>query len=118
MESAEYRTIKLNTSELCLAVKYDLIGVSGALFAADLISKESWEEVRNANHTRESRAANLIKFVLDKVQQTSTNYSHFTRVLGERDPSQYQTVLCMLQDTYDKGINFSGIAVDLPPEVY
>ena len=113
MESAEYRAIKLNTRELCVAVKDNLIDVSGALFAADLISQESWEEVGNANHTRESRAANLIKFVLDKVQQSSTNYSHFTRVLGERDPSHYKTVLGMLQDTYDKGMNFSGVAVDL-----
>ena len=57
MESAEYRAIKLNTRELCVAVKDNLIDVSGALFAADLISQESWEEVGNANHTRESRAA-------------------------------------------------------------
>ena len=103
MDSAEYRTLRHHTSALRLAVKDNLIDLSGALFAAGLISEENCDEVENANHTRESRAASLIRVIQSKVQQSPTaNYETFTRVLRDRDQSQiYQPVLSLLQGTYE-----------------
>ena len=102
MDSAEYRTLRHHTSDLRLAVKDNLIDLSGALFSAHLISEENCEEVENTNHTRESRAASLIRFILSKVQQSPTaSYDTFTRVLRDRNQSQYQPVLSLLQGTYE-----------------
>lgn len=100
MNSAEYKTLRYLTPKLRLAVKDNLVDLSGALFAAELITKENSEEIENACLPKENRAASLVMFVLSKVEQNPASYHTFIKVLRERDLSHYERILHMLEDTY------------------
>ena len=102
--TAEYRTLQCLTSDLCLAVKQDLIGLSGDLFADGFITQNISEDLRNSMHSKEDRAARLIGIVQDKVREGPCNYHTFISVLKKRDQTQYGNILSSLQDTYNQGM--------------
>ena len=99
VNSAEYKTLKKHTNELCLTVKADLIGLGGALFADDLITKEQNDDLSNQTHARRDRAAKLIGLILDKVELDPQNYHTFIGVLERRDLAQYGRIVRQLQET-------------------
>ena len=105
--SAEYRTLKKHTTDLRLAVKPDLTGLGGALFATNLITKEQSDGLRNRTYSEEDRSADLIGFIQDKVAQGTQNYRTFTSALEQRDSSHYGDILQKLQQTY-KGMLISS----------
>ena len=99
--SAEYRTLKKHTPVLCLAVKSDLTGLGGALFAAELITQEQNNGLRNQERSEGNRSADLIDFIQDKVALGPQNYNTFIGTLEKRDSSHYGGILRKLQQTYD-----------------
>ena len=109
VNSAEYRTLKRHTPDLRLAVKPDLLGLGGDLFAADLITKEHSDELRNQTCSEESRSASLIGFIQDKVAQDPQNYHTFVSALEKRDSLQYGGILNMLQESYRGMLTISSL---------
>ena len=106
LNSAEYRTLQYHTNDLGRAVKEDLDDLSGALFAAGLITKVNRDEVTYMMHLKEDRAAKLVGFVQDKVEENPQNYHTFISLLKQRDPFQYGDVLCKVERTYKSMSSF------------
>ena len=99
VNSAEYKTLQCHVSDVRLAVKADLTGVSGDLLSKFLITQSNDEELRNLMHPAEDRAARLVEFIQDKVKQDPKNYHSFIDVLKMRGKTN-SDVLRKLQDTY------------------
>jgi hypothetical protein len=101
--SAEYDTMINLTPDLRLAVKSNLTPLSGDLFAENLISSSSEEEMRNDVHSKEHRAAEVVKLVQDKVKQNPQHYDTFIRVLW-RDHDCYSDILQKLHEEFQNGM--------------
>ena len=101
-DSAEYRTLLDLTVDLGLAVRDDLVGLSSALIAARLITRNNGESVRNQMvHQLSDRAAMLVNLVQTRVEQNPQNYQKFIDVL-EREKLKYEDILKKLKTTYEK----------------
>ena len=99
--SEEYRTMIDLTSELRLAVRSQLISLSGSLLASSLISPESDVELRNMAHSEIERSARLVELVQNKVRQNPHHYHSFIGILqGNQD--QYRDILQQLEHTYQE----------------
>ena len=111
--TAEYRTLQFLTNELTLAVKQDLTGVCGALFAVGLIIQGTREVMGNALIPKEERAAQLIGIIQDKVREDPHNYQIFINVLEKRDMTHYGDILRNLQGTYKGMISLSTCTLNI-----
>jgi hypothetical protein len=100
--SAEYRTMIDLTSELRLAVRPELISLTGSLLASRLISPDNDIELRDTAHSGEvERSARLVELVQNKVRQNPHHYHSFTGILqGNQD--QYRDILQRLEQTYQE----------------
>ena len=104
--SAEYATTEYSilinlTSELRLAVRSELISLTGSLLASRLISPESEAELRNTAHSEVERSARLVELVQNKVRQNSRHYHSFIGILqGNQD--QYRDILQRLEQAYQE----------------
>ena len=99
--SAEYSTLVDLTSELRLAIRSELISLTGSLLAARLISPEGDTELRNTAHSEIERSARLIELIQNKVQQNPRHYHSFIGILqGNQD--QYRDILQQLEHTYQE----------------
>ena len=99
--SAEYKTLIDLTNQLRLAVRSELISLSGSLLSARLISPDSDTELRNTAHSEEERSAKLVELVQKKVQQNSRHYCSFIGILkGNQD--QYGDIVQQLEHTYQE----------------
>ena len=96
--SAEYSTLIDLTHELGLAVRSDLISLSGVLLSARLITTNNDAELRNKLHTEAERSARLIELVQNKVQQNSRYYYTFIGIL-QTNSDQYSDILQKLEHT-------------------
>ena len=99
--SAEYRTLVDLTVDLRLAVRDDLVGLSGALVGAWLITRDDGENIINQTVPRSGRAATLVSLVQARVQQNPQNYQRFIDIL-ERDKVKNEDILKKLHVTYEK----------------
>ena len=98
-DSAEYKTMIHLTTELRLALKSELISLSGLLLASRLISQEGDAELRNITHSEAERSARLVELVQNKVRQNPRHYLSFISILqGNQD--QYRDILERLEHTY------------------
>ena len=97
--SAEYKTMIGLTNELRLAVKSELISLSGSLLATRLISSESEAELRNTAHSEVERSARLVELVQNKVQQNPRHYHCFIGIL-QGNQNQYRDILQQLEHIY------------------
>ena len=82
------------------AVVNHLTNLSVYLLAKNLISSDQDVELRNRTVHKCDRAASLVQFVRDKVQQNSDNYHSFINILKEMDKMTFQDILKHLNDTY------------------
>ena len=99
--SVEYSTLIDLTSELRLAVRPDLISLTGSLLAARLISLDNDIELRNTAHSEVERSARLVELVQNKVRQNPCHYHSFIGILqGNQD--QYRDILPRLEQTYQE----------------
>ena len=88
----EYSTLIDLTRELRLAVRPDLISLTGSLLAARLILLDNDIELRNTAHSEVERSARLVELVQNKVQQNPCHYHSFIGILqGNQD--QYRDIL-------------------------
>lgn len=100
--TAEYSTLLDLTNELRLAVRPELISLSGSLLALRLISPESEAKLRDtAAHSEVERSAKLVELVQKKVQLNPRHYHSFIGILqGNKD--QYRDILQELNLQYTK----------------
>ena len=95
----EYSTLIDLTSEIRLAVRSELISLTGSLLATRLISLDNDIELRNTAHSEVERSARLVELVQNKVRQNPRHYHSFTGILqGNQD--QYRDILQQLERTY------------------
>ena len=97
--SAEYRTMICLTTQLRLAVKSELISLSGSLLSVRLISPDSETELRNTSCTEAERSARLVELVQNKVRQNPRHYCSFIGILQESQ-DRYRDILQQLEHTY------------------
>ena len=99
--SAEYKTMIDLTDELRLAVKYELISLSGSLLSVRLISHDSEADLRNTAHSEADRSARLVELIQNKVLQNPRHYCSFIGIL-QRSQERYRDILEQLKHTYRK----------------
>ena len=98
--SAEYRTMIDLTSELRLAVRSELVTLTGSLLVSRLISLDNDIELRNTAHSEVQRSAKMVELVQNKVRQNPRHYHSFIGILqGNQD--QYRDILQRLEHTYE-----------------
>ena len=101
-ESAEYETMIDLTSELRLAVRPELISLTGSLLASRLISPDNDAELRDTSHSSEvERSARLVELVQNKVQQNPRYYHTFIGIL-QGNADQYRDILQRLEQVYQE----------------
>ena len=101
-ESAEYKTMIVLTDKLGLAVRPDLISLTGSLLASGLISSDNNIELRDTAHSSVvERSARLVELIQNKVQQNPRHYHSFIGILqGSHD--QYRDILQKLEQAYQE----------------
>ena len=103
----EYQTVVELVETLRLAVKANLTTLGGALMSSGLISSDNESSLRNSNQSESQRAARCVELVQEMIEQDTSNYHQFIRVL-ESNKLQYKNILSRLQQTY-------AIKAGLPP---
>ena len=99
--TAEYSTLISLTRELRVAIRPELISLTGALLASRLISLDNDIELRNTTHSEVERSARLVELVQNKAQQNPHHYHSFIGILqGNQD--QYRDILQRLERTYQE----------------
>ena len=100
-ESAEYKTMIVLTDKLRLAVRPELISLTGSLLASRLISPDNDIELRNTTHSKVDRSAKLVALVQNKVRQNPCHYHSFVGILRENE-DQYREILQLLERAYQE----------------
>ena len=100
-ESAEYKTMIDLTSELRLAMRPELISLTGSLLASRMISSDNDIELRNTSHSEVERSAKLVELVQNKVQQNPRHYHTFIGIL-QGNADQYRDILQKLEQVYQE----------------
>ena len=95
-ESIEYKVLIRHTSDLQVAVKNDLTPLGGRLVAAEIITPDQYEVIRNAQRPANDRGADLVGYVQNKVRQNPRHYHAFIDILRS-DESQYGDILTKLE---------------------
>ena len=95
----EYLTIKKATGKLIRAVQYNIIALGAELFSVDLISQDNYTSLKNETRDTVSRAAELVDYVTNRVEQSPENYHTFVKVLKE-ERATYKEVLKILEPIY------------------
>ena len=98
--SAEYRTLIRVTADLQLVVEGQLVTLGAKLVSSELLTTRQYRSIRNVHNQQEIRAADLVEFIQNKVQQNPQCYHTFIAVL-EQDRSQYGDILETLGQTYN-----------------
>ena len=112
-ETPEYRALRKATGKLTRAVKNNITSICAELAANDLITPDQQKEFRNPHHDAVERAADLVQFLTDRVEQDPSNYHTLVAILDE-DRGTYKDVLEYLvlsDDSVDPTLNTaSGMA--------
>jgi hypothetical protein len=93
--SVEYEILVRHTVDLQLAVKGNLIPLGAQLVAAQVITPDQYEEIRNAHRSVNDRGAELVGYVQNRVRQDPQHYYIFIGAL-KSDLSQYGDILTKL----------------------
>ena len=92
----EYEVLIRHTVDLQVAVKDNLTPLGAELVAAQVITPDQYEEIRNAHRSVYERGADLVGYVQNKVFQNPWHYHTFLGVLRS-DMFQYGDVLAKLE---------------------
>ena len=95
----EYLTIKKATAKLLRAVQNNIIALGAELFSEDLISDDNYTSLKNETRDTVAKAAELVGYVANKVEQNPENYHTFVKILTE-DRATYKDVLKILEPIY------------------
>ena len=96
----EYLTIKKANHKLLKAVQKNIIALGAALFAEDLITDDNYESLKNESRSEVNRAAELVGYVMNKVELSPENYHTFVKVLKE-EGATYKEILETLEHDPD-----------------
>ena len=96
----EYTTIKKATGKLLRAVQNNIVTLGADLLAVDLINDDNFTLLRNEIHgSTVTRAADLVGFVTNQVEQNPKSFHVFVKVLME-DRATYKEALKLLEPIY------------------
>ena len=100
--SAEYGALIQHTGDLKLAVRANLTSLGAQLLSAKVITTDQYDEIRIAQRSSNDRAADLVRYVQDKVRQNCQHYYAFIGALKE-DESEYRDILAKLEESLKRG---------------
>ena len=92
----EYEVLIRHTVDLQVAVKDNLTLLGAQFVAAQIITPDQYEEIRNAHRSVNERGADLVGYVQNKVYQNPWHYHTFIDVLRS-DLSQYGDIVTKLE---------------------
>ena len=95
---AEYELLVRHTVDLQLAVQDNLTHLGAQLVAAQIITPDQYEEIRNAHRPVNERGADLVGYAQNKVRQDPRQYHAFIGALRS-DLSQYGDIVTKLEQT-------------------
>ena len=98
-DTEEYLTIQKATGRLIRAVQYNIIPLGAELFSVGLISRDNYTSLKNETRDVVARAAELVDYVINRVEQNPDNYHTFVKVLKE-EGATYKDVLKILEPIY------------------
>ena len=90
--SPEYFCIVKATGKLTRALKNNVTPICADLVSTHLITPNQQRKLRNSNHDALDRAADLVAYLTDKVEENPANYHTLVKIL-EEDITTYQDVL-------------------------
>ena len=99
MQSPEYITLVRLTADLQLALQDNLTRISIVLCAKSLITTNQSSDLRNENHSKAKRAADLVDWIKTKVLQDVKCFHTFIRALEDEDSQYYCHILRKLKET-------------------
>jgi hypothetical protein len=91
--------IKKANHKLLKAVQKNIIALGAALFAEDLITDDNYESLKNEGRSEVNRAAELVGYVMNKVELSPENYHTFVKILKE-EGATYKEILKTLEPIY------------------
>ena len=94
--SVEYEVLVRHTVDLQVAVRGNLSPLGAQLVAAQIITPDQYEEIRNARRPVNERGADLVRYVQNQVRQDPRHYHAFIDAL-KSDLSQYGDILTKLE---------------------
>ena len=97
--STEYETLICHTVELQLIVMGDLVSLGGELFSTALITASQYRDIRNQYISVDNRAAELVDYIQERVNQDPKHYHTFISILMNNQ-SQYGDILTKLEKTF------------------
>ena len=112
--SVEYEVLARHTADLRLAVKDNLTPLGSQLVAAQLITPDQYEEIRNAHRSVNERGADLVGCVQNKVYQNPWHYHTFLGVLRS-DMFQYGDILTKLEQARLSQVSERQPVIPQPP---
>lgn len=82
--SVEYQSLVQCTDDLTQLVQHSVISLSSKLFARGLVAKDIHDSVLSVDGaSKQSKAANLLSCVLDKIKESAGRFQDFIDVLSE-----------------------------------
>ena len=94
--SKEYRSLIKATGKLAKGLQEHITPICAELVANDLITLENQAALRNTQHPKIERAADLVTLITGKVEQNTENYHIFIRILKE-DSATFRDLLSSLE---------------------
>ena len=112
--SVEYKILIRHTVDLQRAVRANLTPLGAELVAAEIITPDQYEEIRNAHRSVNERGADLVGYVQNKVRQDPWHYQAFLGALWS-DPSQYHDILTKLEQARLPRASERQLMIPQPP---
>ena len=118
----EYLTVKKANHKLLKAVQNNIIALGAALFAEDLITDDNYTSLKIESRSEVNRAAELVGYVMNKVELSPENYHKFVKILKE-EGATYKEVLKILEPIYrdpdanDQPANFDRAVAQFQPGI-
>lgn len=99
-DTTEYHTIRRCKPQLQTAFIHNLTELSSHLLSKGVITDDQDRKLRNSKlHSKSDRAAELVDFVMNKVELAPQYYIRFVKAL-EEDKHTNEPVLKILKETY------------------
>ena len=98
VESPEYKTLIHHATDLRLTLQDNLNGLSIDFMSKNIITPYQSDKLRNRLFPEADRAADLLSWILRKLQEDVGVYSTFTDILKKEGP-YYNVILRRLEET-------------------
>ena len=83
-QNIEYQSLVQCADDLTRLIQHNVVSLSSKLFAKSLVAKDVHDSVLSVDgSSKQSKAANLLSCVLDKIKESAGRIQDFIDVLGE-----------------------------------